>query len=180
VKANDVYLPHAFGDPAEVPALSDFGGEHVARYTTSTHGKDAYLTTNPQLIQEMVEHFHAKIDGAADKIAMVREDFEEGAEILVISYGIISRSASVAIREARSKGVKVSSLVLQTLWPVPEKAIKSALRGVKRVIVPEMNMGQYRIEIERLAPKEIEIVGVNKMDTTLVSPQEIIEKGGLL
>jgi 2-oxoglutarate ferredoxin oxidoreductase subunit alpha len=69
---------------------------------------------------------------------------------------------------------------LQTLWPVPESAIRSALRGIKKVIVPEMNMGQYRIEVERLAPPGVEIVGVNKMDTTLVSPQEILDKGGLL
>jgi 2-oxoglutarate ferredoxin oxidoreductase subunit alpha len=180
VPSDGVYLPHAFTSVDEVAPMSDFGGDHVARFTTSTHGKDAYLTTDPRSIQEMINHFHAKIEGAADKIAMVREDFQKGAEILVISYGIISRSASVAVREARSRGVKVSSLVLQTLWPVPERAIKSAIMGVKKVIVPEMNMGQYRIEIERLAPRDVEVVGVCKMDTTLVSPNEIVEKGGLL
>jgi 2-oxoglutarate ferredoxin oxidoreductase subunit alpha len=180
VPSDGVYLPHAFTSADEVAPMSDFGGDHVARFTTSTHGKDAYLTTDPRSIQEMINHFHAKIEGAADKIAMVREDFQKGAEILVISYGIISRSASVAVREARSRGVKVSSLVLQTLWPVPERAIKSAIMGVKKVIVPEMNMGQYRIEIERLAPRDVEVVGVCKMDTTLVSPNEIVEKGGLL
>jgi len=180
VSPSDAYLPHAFGSAEDVPPLSDFGGDHVARYTTSTHGKDAYLTTDPRAIQEMIHHFHAKIDKAADKIALVKEDLEDGAEILILSYGIISRSARVAVREARSRGVKVSSLVLKTLWPVPANAIKSALEGVKKVIVPEMNMGQYLIEIERLAPREIEVVGVNKMDTTLVSPKEIIEKGGLL
>lgn len=179
-RAGGLYLPHAYEDLADVPPMSAFGEDHVARYTTSTHGQDAYLTTNPAVIQEMIDHFHAKIDAAADKIAMVKEDFQEGAETLVISYGIISRSARVAVDQARSKGKKVSSLVLQTLWPVPEKAIRSALRGVKKVVVPEMNMGQYLIEIERLAPREIEVVGVNKMDTTLVSPREIVEEGGLL
>jgi hypothetical protein len=42
-----------------------------------------------------------------------------------------------------------------------------------------MNMGQYLVEIERLAPPEVEVVGVCKMDTTLVSPGEILERGGL-
>jgi hypothetical protein len=42
-----------------------------------------------------------------------------------------------------------------------------------------MNMGQYRVEIERLAAPEVEVVGVCKMDTTLVSPAEILERGGL-
>jgi 2-oxoglutarate ferredoxin oxidoreductase subunit alpha len=178
--AGDIYLPHAYEDLADVPPMSAFGEDHVARYTTSTHGKDAYLTTNPAVIQEMIDHFHAKIEGAADKIAMVKEDFQDGADTLVLSYGIISRSARVAVDMARAQGAKVSSLVLQTLWPIPETAIVKALKGMKRVVVPEMNMGQYLVEIERIAPREIEVVGVNKMDTTLISPQEILEKGELL
>jgi hypothetical protein len=40
-----------------------------------------------------------------------------------------------------------------------------------------MNMGQYRYEIERLAPKDAEVIGVNKMDTTLLSPTEILREG---
>lgn len=174
------YLPHDFSSLEDVPAMSDFGGEHVARYTTSTHGRDAYLTTNPAAIQEMIDHFHAKIDNAADKIAMVKEDIQEGADTLVISYGVTSRSVAVAVAGARSEGAKVSSLILQTLWPVPETAIRSAMRGVKKIVVPEMNMGQYILEIERLAPEDVEIIGVNKMDTTLVSPREILDKGKLL
>jgi 2-oxoglutarate ferredoxin oxidoreductase subunit alpha len=175
----DRYLPHFFDGPEEVPAISDFGGAYVARYTTSTHDKSGFLTTKPEVIQEMVDHYAAKIENAVDDIALVKEDVEEGADTLVISYGIVSRSAAVAIRAARSRGRKVSSLVLQTLWPVPERRIGAAMAGVKKIVVPEMNMGQYRVEIERLAPPEVDVVGVCKMDTTLVSPSEILERGGL-
>jgi 2-oxoglutarate ferredoxin oxidoreductase subunit alpha len=174
------YLPHRFDTAEEVPAISDFGGEYVARYTTSTHDKSGYLTTNPEVIQEMIDHYIAKIEKAVDDISLVKADLQENAEILVLSYGIVSRSAAVAIREARSRGRKISSLVLQTLWPVPEKIITSAMAGVEKIVVPEMNMGQYLVEIERLAPPEAEVVGVCKMDTTLLSPGEILERGGLL
>jgi len=174
------YRPHRFEHPQEVPAISDFGGEYVARYTTSTHDQSGYLTTNPQIIQQMIDHYAAKIEGAVDDISRVRPDLQEGADTLVVSYGIVSRSAAVAIREARCRGRKVSSLVLQTLWPVPEKAIASAMAGVRKIVVPEMNLGQYRLEIERLSPPEAEVVGVCKMDTTLISPGEILERGGLL
>jgi 2-oxoglutarate ferredoxin oxidoreductase subunit alpha len=174
------YLPHAFGALEEVPAISDFGGERIARYTTSTHDKAAYLTTDPQIIQEMIDHYSAKIEKAVDEITLVKRDTVVGADTLVLSYGIISRSASVAVREARRRGRKISSLVVQTLWPVPENVIREAIAGVKKVVVPEMNMGQYVLEIERLAPPEVEVVGVSKMNTTLLSPQEILEQGGLL
>jgi 2-oxoglutarate ferredoxin oxidoreductase subunit alpha len=81
---------------------------------------------------------------------------------------------------ARAEGAKVSSLVLQTLFPVPERIIAAALKGIEKVVVPEMNLGQYILDIERLAPAGTEVVGVNKMDTTLISPAEIVERGGLL
>lgn len=180
VPSDGEYLPHGFNQLTDVPPMSDFGGEHIARYTTSTHDKAAYLTGNPAIIQEMVEHYAAKIDDAANDIALVKEDFQKDAKTLIISYGVISRSASVALQEARSRGLKVSSLVLQTIWPVPTAAIRSAMEGVDKVIVPEMNLGQYRLEIERLAPERLEVVGVNKMDTTLISPEEILHRGGLL
>lgn len=178
-KSGQAYLPHDFGEPSEVPAISDFGAKPIARFTTSTHDKAAYLTASPAVIQEMIDHYTAKVEAAADDIALFKDDLEAGAETLVLSYGVVSRSAAVAVRKARAKGAKVSSLTLQTLYPVPETAIRRALGGIKKVIVPEMNMGQYRLEVERLAPDGAEVIGVNKMDTTLISPAEIAERGGL-
>ncbi|MEW6071046.1 MAG: pyruvate flavodoxin/ferredoxin oxidoreductase [Planctomycetota bacterium] len=173
------YLPHAFDRPADVPPVADFGGEYVARYTTSTHDQAAYLTGNPQVIHEMLGHYATKIEAAAHEIALVRRDLQTGADTLVISYGVTSRSAAVAVREARAAGKKVSALVLQTLWPVPERAIREAMVGVRRIVVPELNLGQYVLEIERLAPRGAEVVSVCRMDTTLLSPARIRAEGGL-
>jgi 2-oxoglutarate ferredoxin oxidoreductase subunit alpha len=173
------YLPHDFDLPSDVPAFSDFGGDQIARFTTSTHDKAAYLTTSPQVIQEMIDHYTAKVEADADRLALVKEDFQPGADTLIISYGITSRSAAVAVREARAKGAKISALTLQTLYPVPRTALTAAMKGIRKIIVPEMNMGQYILEIERLVPADVALVGVNKMDTTLISPAEILECGGL-
>lgn len=178
VSATADYQPHDFDSPEQVPLISDFGGPHITQYTTSTHNKAGYLTSDPAVIQEMIDHYIAKIEAVTDEIALYKQDMEPGAEVLIISYGVISRSVNVAVSELRQKGIKVSSLVLQTLFPVPETIIKSALAGVQKVLVPEMNMGQYRLEIERLAADEIEVVGINKMDTTLISPAEIIAQVG--
>jgi 2-oxoglutarate ferredoxin oxidoreductase subunit alpha len=176
---NEEYLPHDFETPEEVPAMADFGGDHIARYTTSTHDKAGYLTADPATTQMMIEHYAAKIDDAADDIALYRHDREDGATTLVVSYGVASRSVAVAVREARAGGAKVSSLTLQTLYPVPETALREAMAGMDKVVVPELNLGQYIREVERLAPADVAVRGVNKMDTTLISPREIIEQGGL-
>jgi len=179
-RSGNLYLPHFFNKLSEVPAISDFGGKYIARYTTSTHDKAGYLTTDPAVIQEMIDHYTAKIEDAAEDMTLVKKDFQKGAETLIISYGIISRSATVAVQKARAKGKKISSLVLQTLFPVPEKTIRAATKNIKKIIVPEMNMGQYRREIERLVRGSAQVIGVNRMDTTLISPETILQQGKLL
>ncbi len=97
----------------------------------------------------------------------------------MVSYGVTSRAANVAVRRAREKGHRISALVLQTLYPVPERVLRTAMKGMRRVVVPEMNLGQYRYEIERLAPAGVTVVGVNRMDTTLIAPAEIELQGQL-
>ena len=51
---------------------------------------------------------------------------------------------------------------------------------MKRIIVAELNQGQYRREIERLASDAQEIIGVNRVDGGMLSPREILERGGLV
>jgi len=174
------YLPHYFEKLSEVPAVSNFGGEHIARFTTSTHDKTAYLTTNPDIIQEMINHYTEKIEGARNDIALVKRDLEKGADTLMVSYGITSRADAVAVKKLRAQGKKISSIVIQTLYPLPAKALNTALDGIKKVVVPEMNMGQYILDIKGLVEGRAEVIGVNKMNTSLLSPEMILEKGGLL
>lgn len=173
------YLPHGFDRAEDVSEFTDFGADQVTRFTTSTHDQNALLTTDPEVIQQMIDHYIAKIEAATDDLALFRYDPAEGADTLIVSYGVTSRAVGIAVRDARARGSRISSLVLQTLYPVPEKAIRAAMVGVRRIIVPEMNMGQYRFEIERLAPRDVEVIGVNKMDTTLLSPAEIFREGAL-
>ena len=175
----DPCLPYRFKALHEVPEFADIGGDQITRFTTSSHNEAGYLTSSPEIIQKMIDHYAAKIKSAEEDIALVKQDIEEGAEILMISYGITSRSVTVAVKKMREQGYKMSSLTLQSLYPVPRITLIKALVGIKRVVVPEMNMGQYIQEIQRLITAGVEVVGVNKMDTTLLSPDEIIERGVL-
>lgn len=74
------------------------------------------------------------------------------AEWLVLSYGANVHPASQAVAQARQAGQRVHHLALHTLWPLPEAAILKAAMGVKHVVVPESNLGQYVNEIRRILP----------------------------
>jgi 2-oxoglutarate ferredoxin oxidoreductase subunit alpha len=85
----------------------------------------------------------------------------------------VSPSVIEAVVSCREGGVLVSHLIIYSLWPVPIDEIRKALRGVKKVIVPELNLGLYKREVERLMSDDQKIISINKMDGTQISPSEI-------
>jgi 2-oxoglutarate ferredoxin oxidoreductase subunit alpha len=74
----------------------------------------------------------------------------------------------------RARGDRVSLLVLYTLFPVPQRAILRALEGIRRIVVPELNSGQYAREVAALA-RDREQVTISRIDGTLIEPLEIVE-----
>ncbi len=147
----------------------------IHHYTGSSHTEEGHITKNPEIIADFNERLKNKIDDHTDEISLVKKDMDNGSDTLIISYGISARSMEAAVKELRSNGNKVSALTVYSLWPIPEKKILSSLDGIKRIIIPEMNHGQYRHEIERLANENVNIVGVNRVDTFLITPEEIIK-----
>ena len=60
------------------------------------------------------------------------EFFEtEDAEITIVAYGCVARSAKRAVIEAREKGMKVGLLKLMTLWPFMRSAVEKVLQTSK-------------------------------------------------
>ncbi len=169
------FLPYRLQELDDVPPMSPFGGEHLVRITGSSHDERGMLVKDPARLDRQLAHLAAKIEQHTDEIAMVKADLEPGAHTLVISYGTTARAMREAVQVARSHGRRVSSLTVQSLWPVPEAAIRAAAEGVERIVVAELNLGQYRLEIERLIHGP-EIVGVNRIDGELITPEQILEQ----
>lgn len=176
------FVPYQITSPDDVPAFSSYGGPHIVRFTGSTHDERGFLTKDPAKVAQLNQHLAAKIDVHRQEIELVSSDLQLGAKTLVVSYGITARSMLEAVVTARREGRKVSSLTVHSIWPVPESAIAQALHGVELVVVAELNLGQYRRELERviscgsaLEPRP-EVVGVHRVDGELITPQEISEK----
>lgn len=168
------FKPYRVETPAEVPAFLPVGAATQVRFTTSIHDEDGLITRDRAKIAAKLEHLKAKIDAAAGSLASFHEDLEAGAPTAVVAYGVTAKAAEEAVGLARSAGRRVSRLTLETLWPCPEEAIRRAVRGARRVVVPELNLGQYALEVERLCPG-VELVRLNRVDGELISPEAILE-----
>jgi len=166
--------PYRYVPAADVPPLAQYGGDGLVRFTGSTHDERAIITKAPAKVAQLNEHLRAKIEDHADEIELVVADPQPGATTLFVSYGVTAGAMREAMTSLRAAGKAVSSLTLQSLWPVPERAIREALTGISRVVVAELNHGQYRREIERLAGSA-EVVGLNRVDGELIAPEAFEE-----
>ncbi len=166
--------PYRFTPAEGVPPMAHYGEAAGLRFTGSTHDERAFITKDPATVDRLNRHLAAKIDGNRDEIELVAADLETGAETLVVSYGVTAGAVREAVQQVRRGDGKVSALTLHSLWPVPETALGAALAPVRRVVVAELNLGQYRREVERLAGGR-EVVGVHRVDGELISPAELVE-----
>jgi 2-oxoglutarate ferredoxin oxidoreductase subunit alpha len=162
--------------PADgVPPLAQYGGESTVRFTGSTHDERAIITKAPAKVAQLNEHLRAKIEDHQSEIDLVVHDAQPGATTLFLSYGITAGAMREAVERLRATGEKVSALTVQSLWPVPERAIRAALAsGITRVVVAELNHGQYRREVERVADG-IDVLGLHRVDGELISPEQFTE-----
>ena len=178
--AETAFVPYRAPQPDGVPPMTPLGGPHIVRFTGSSHDERGYLSKAPGEVGDLNARLAAKIEKHVDEMALVDADLQAGAEALLVSYGISAQAARQAAAQARAAGRRVSVLTVYSLWPVPEAAIRAAMAGVERVIVAELNLGQYRREIERLARDDQAVIGAHRVDGELIASAEILTAGGLI
>ena len=109
-----------------------------------------------------------------DRYSFHEVHLNENADTLLLTYGVTARAALDVFKKHKKLGKPISLLILKTLWPVPENLIRKKAAQAKRVVVVEMNLGQYVREIERILPeKKIDFCG--QMDGRLITPGLISE-----
>jgi len=166
------FLPYK-ADKDLVPPMIKAGDGYEIHVTGLTHDEKGYpnmtVPTQAKLIRRLIDKLHVN----ADKIIDYRDEHVEGAEIVVVTYGITSRTAIPAIEQARKEGMKVGHMRLITAWPFPEKRIRELAPKVKAFVVPEINLGQMVYEVERLASGKARVVHVPHAGGTVHNPKDI-------
>ncbi len=167
----DEYLPYA-ANGRLVPPMADFFTGYHYHVTGLTHDVTGFPTEDPEIAQALVERLEAKIMRNLDDILLFEESDLADADIAILAYGSVARSARAAIAEARQAGIKVGLFRPVTLWPFPAAQVAALAKKVKAILVPEMNMGQIVGEVERVAGLT-PVVPLNKANGWPISPAEM-------
>ncbi|SMF39150.1 2-oxoacid:acceptor oxidoreductase subunit alpha [Desulfovibrio gilichinskyi] len=158
-----------------VPPMPAIGSGYRFHVTGLTHDVNGFPTSRADEVRELNERLFRKIDQFLDDIQLVEEVDTDDAEVAVIAYGTVARSAELAVKQARALGVKAGLLKLKTLFPYPRKATEKLLYKVKTIIVPEMNMGQISREVKRVNNGHASVRTINKVDGQIITPAEILK-----
>lgn len=167
------YFPYK-NTPEGVPPFISFGQGYRYHITGLFHDERGFPTQRLDEIDPWLERVHAKLERHRADIVMVETDLQEGAEIALVAYGASARSARHALKQARANGRKVSLITLLTLWPFPEQEVASLGESVRRVIVPEMNLGQMALEVERVVGRK-KTRRVTLANGAMIPPRMILE-----
>ena len=168
------FLPFATESDDTAPDFLSIGDSALVRQTSSTHGINGYITVDPDEIGAFQQRLEKKLTAHVDSFTFFDRDLDPQARTLLVVYGVTARAARVAVATSREAGKPVSLLTLKTLWPVPERLIVDTAASYDRVVVVEMNTGQYVREIRRLLPgKAIDFYG--QMNGNLIKPEQIRE-----
>ncbi len=169
------YLPYedtSYG----VPPMGIFGEGYRYHVTGLIHDIRGFPTLRQDEIEPFLARLFRKISTHFEDIQMVERYQIEDADLVIIAYGCVARSAHRAMVEARAQGLKVGLLKLITLWPFPRRSIEPLIKAGKTLLVPEMNMGQVSREVRRVNEGMTPVLTVNKIDGTIISPKEILAK----
>lgn len=156
-----------------IPEFAPFGSGYRTYVTGLTHDERGFpVTDNVKVHTRLISRIVEKIGKDREKITMYEEKYMDDCDIAVVSYGITSRSALTAVEMAREEGIKAGYFRMISVWPFPVKQIKEVGERVKRIYVPEMNLGQMVHPIREYSCRET--VSLPKIGGEVHQPREIV------
>lgn len=159
----------------ENPPRVDFFKGYPIHIDSLEHDKHGWPTTNPETVHKMQTLRMQKIYHYLDEIIYYKEYEMDDAEVMIFSFGVSARSSLAALRILRQQGVKAGLFQAMTMWPFPKRELRERFKRIKKVLTVEMNMGQIKYEMERVAPCDVDDRALLRANGVPFTPAEVVE-----
>jgi len=153
-----------------IPPMPRAGEGYRLFVESLTHDERGYPVMTAAAQDRLVRRLVEKIRRHRFQIYDYEETGVEGADVVVLAYGISARIASRAIALAAEAGLRVGLFRLKTAWPFPEERVRALSRAIQGFVVPELNLGQMVREVERCG-----VLAVPHAGGDVHAPEEILE-----
>ncbi len=91
--------------------------------------------------EHMVRTRAEKVEGIAQDIPEIVPEGDQSGDLLIVAWGSTAGPITAAMKPMREKGHRIGHVHLRYLNPLPRNLV-DILKRYKKVLVPEMNMGQ--------------------------------------
>ncbi|CEO33628.1 MAG: 2-oxoacid:acceptor oxidoreductase subunit alpha [Paraclostridium sordellii] len=159
-----------------VPPMANFSDGYRYHVTGLMHDETGFPTNSTKQTQILMDRLMDKINKNLDDILIYDEYKVEDCEELFITFGCMSRCTKDAVDYLREQGIKAGLFTVKTVWPFPEDRVKELSSKAKNIYVPELNYGQMVLEVQRVCDGSCNIIGINKYNGEIITPDDIIEK----
>lgn len=159
-----------------VPPMANFSDGYRYHVTGLMHDETGFPTNSTKQTQILMDRLMDKINKNLDDILIYDEYKVEDCEELFITFGCMSRCTKDAVDYLREQGIKAGLFTVKTVWPFPEDRVKELSSKAKNIYVPELNYGQMVLEVQRVCDSSCNIIGINKYNGEIITPDDIIEK----
>ncbi|MDR2137622.1 MAG: 2-oxoacid:acceptor oxidoreductase subunit alpha [Synergistaceae bacterium] len=167
------FTPYKADPMTEVPPMASFGDGYSWHVTGLTSNDWGFPTNNAPEIAAKMLRLMSKVERARRDVVEYESEYMDGANVVVVAYGSVGRSALRAVRDARARGITAGFFRPITLWPFPDEELKKLALGAKTVLVPELNCGQMVLEVERIFKGRSEVRKMSLVNGELFKPSEI-------
>jgi 2-oxoglutarate ferredoxin oxidoreductase subunit alpha len=168
------YLPYGVKEN-EPAVLNPMFEGYRYHFTGLHHGPTGHPTEDGVVCDALMKRLFKKVEDFSNELESNEEYMLDDADILIIAYGSVSLGAKEAVNRLRKDGIKAGMFRPKTIWPSPEKRINELVNKFDKVLVAELNMGQYTAEIQRASGRK-DFHTLLKANGRPLSPLEIIEK----
>ena len=169
-------LPYHLKEGQMVPKMAPFGCGQRYNITGLIHDETGFPTNSHEEADKLMQRLMHKISDNYDDIVQCEERELEDADTAILCYGGTMRAALSAVETARAKGLKVGIFRPITLWPFPERELLALSKRVRRILVAEHNYGQIVLEAERIVKNNCELDFIGRVNGTVITPEDLLEK----
>lgn len=159
----------------EPATLNKFFKGYRYHITGLHHGVTGFPTEDAKIVEYNINRLFNKVNNHLDEVLECEEFMLDDAQICIICYGSVSRAAKEAILRLRDEGVKVGMFRPKTLWPSPEAKFGEISSKFDKILIVELNLGQYFGEIKKCTLRD-DYHTLFKANGRPISPAEIIAR----
>lgn len=107
---------------------------------------------------------------------MYEEYMTDDADLIVVSFGSLSRNVKSAVNLCRQKGLKIGAFRPITLSPFPSKELSKLSNSTKKFLVTEINMGQMVKDVKLAVNGRVPVEFLGKPVGSMIDVEDIVSE----